>query len=147
MLIDFAVQHPRAIVGLVPDLEPVLRAHDIAEGDLSDLFAQRHFGALRERFTSSIGDLVARELLEETAGRSSASIELRITTRGRDAAELFLSSMAVTIRSLARVISDGWGTRNVERLVSEIRTSIPDESDRLAGLVRPFGGWVDEAAL
>jgi hypothetical protein len=146
MLIDFAVQHPRSVRTLVPELDAVIRAHGLQKHDLSDAFAERHFGVMRERFLAVIADLIARDLLVEAAGSGSADqLTLRATEAGRITAGRFSSALSLGLRAMCSVLSDAWRRRNVRDLATEIRKAIPDESQFAADLREPFARWLVEA--
>jgi hypothetical protein len=145
MLIDFAVQHPRSVRALVPELDAVIRAHGLQKHDLSDAFAERHFGVMRERFLAVIADLVARDLLVEGAAGSADQITLEPTEAGRLTAGRFSSALSLGLRAMCSVLSDAWRRRNVRDLATEIRKAIPDESQFAADLREPFARWLVEA--
>jgi hypothetical protein len=90
ILLDFAMQHPRSLQSLVPELDTVVRAHSLKKYDLSDLFAQRHFGTTRERFLATIEDLIARDLVAESPVLAdSTSGSLKPTAEGLRVAKSF----------------------------------------------------------
>lgn len=146
MLIDFAVQHPRAVRALVPDLDLVIRAHGLQKHDLSDAFAEKHFGIMRERFLAVVAELVARDLLAEVPGTGSPDqLTLEPTERGRHVAERFSSALSLGLRAMCSVLSEAWRRRNVRDLATDIRQAIPDETQFAADLREPFARWLVEA--
>lgn len=146
MLIDFAVQHPRSVRTLVPELDAVIRAHGLQKHDLSDAFAERHFGVMRERFLAVVADLVARDLLVEAAASGGANQpSLEPTKVGHLTARRFSSALSLGLRATCSVLSDAWRRRSVRDLATEIRKAIPDESQFAADLREPFARWLVEA--
>jgi hypothetical protein len=146
MLIDFAVQHPRSVRTLVPELDAVIRAHGLQKHDLSDAFAEKHFGVMRERFLAVVADLVARDLLAEVSGAGGADqLTLKPTEAGRAVAGRFSSALSLGLRAMCSILSDAWRRRNVRDLATEIRKAIPDESQFAANLREPFARWLVEA--
>lgn len=146
MLIDFALQHPRAIRSLVPDLECVIRAHGFQKHDLSDAFAEKHFGVMRERFLAVVADLIARGLLTEISRTEAADqLAMDMTSNGRVVAERFSSALSLGLRAMCSVLSNSWRRRNVRDLATDIRRAIPDESKFAADLREPFARWLVEA--
>lgn len=146
ILIDFAVQHPRAVRGLVPELDAVIRAHGLQKHDLSDAFAEKHFGIMRERFLAVVCDLLARDLLVEVSGAGGADqLTLKPTEAGRLVAGRFSNALSLFLRAMCAVLSDVWRRRNVRDLATEIRRAIPDEAQFAADLREPFARWLVEA--
>ena len=143
MLIDFSAQHPRSIVGLVPSVLQVVRAHGLQKTDLADLFAKRHFGSMREGFFAMVADLVSRDLLAETS-TDKADLFFAPTESGLAAAARFSSPLAIGLRALCSVLCDEWKRKNVSDLASEIRRTLPDESRMAADLGEPFAPWQGE---
>jgi hypothetical protein len=143
MLIDFAAQHPRSIVGLAPSVLQVVRAHGLQKSDLADLFAQRHFGSMREGFLDMVVDLVSRDLLVE-AGADKGDVAFAPTDAGHAAAVRFSSPLAIGLRALCSVLCDEWRRKNVRDLAGDIRKTLPDESRMAASLGEPFAPWLSE---
>jgi hypothetical protein len=142
MVIDFAVQHPRSLGDLAP-VASIAAAHGLGQSDLADLFAQRHLGTMRERFTFAVTQLVARRLVEEV--RTSGSVtQFRITDLGREAAGAFSSSLAIAIDAICSRLCEAWQRRRVDDILRDLRQTLPDESRTLAHLAEPFGIWLDE---
>ncbi len=137
MLIDFAVQYPRSISGLIPTVPAVVRAHGIEQGDLGDLFATRRLATLREDFIAVVSLLVGQRLVDEQE-RAGAASAFRINKIGRDAAAGFSSSLSLAIRALAEAACLAWKRRNTDDLRSEIRRALPDSSRDAAELARPI---------
>ena len=146
ILLDFAVQHPRSVRSLVPDVDAVVRAHGLQKNDLSDLFAQRHFGTIRERFLVVVSDLVARDLLVELpVAPNSDLVGMKPTESGFEIARRFSSPLSLALRAVCSVLCDAWRKRNVRDLANDIRKAIPDESQLAANLAEPFAPWLIEA--
>jgi hypothetical protein len=143
MLIDFAAQHPRSIVGLVPSVLQVVRAHGLQKTDLADLFAQRHFGSMREGFFAMVADLVSRDLLAEISA-DKADLFFVPTASGLAAAARFSSPLAIGLRALCSALCDEWRRKNPRDLANDIRKTLPDESRMAASLGEPFAPWLSE---
>jgi hypothetical protein len=144
-LIDFAAQHPRSLGALVPSEREVVRAHGLRKYDLSDLFAQRHFGTMRERFFSVVADLVSRGLLAEASSDEKADVMFfALTELGATVAARFSSPMAIGLRALCSVLCEEWRRRPVRDLANDIRKALPDESRLTESLTQPFAPWLSE---
>lgn len=146
ILIDFAVQNPRTVLGLVSGLAPILRAHGLEKADLADVFASRRLDNARERLRTSLTDLVARGLIAEVP--PSATVELSafvLTSDGRAVSRSFEGAYALALRDLAGTVSAAWHRRSMRDLVGLIRKSIPDQSLQALQLSESFGEWMLEA--
>ena len=147
MLIDFAAQQPRALKPLVPALERVLRAYRLHQADLSDLFAERQFDVLRERFSAVITDLLARDLLKEIHDAEpelATAARFALTERGRAIAGQFSSVMSLSFRALYEVLCETWRRKNVGELARAIRVALPQQARGIAELSVPIPTWLGE---
>jgi len=145
ILIDFAIQNPRSVLGLVSGLAPILRAHGLEKGDLADVFANRRLENARERLRTSLTDLVARGLVAEAP--PSPTVELSAflpTAEGRTIARSFDGAYASALRDLASTVSAAWQRRSVKDLVALIRKALPDQSLQALQLSESFGQWMLE---
>lgn len=143
VLIDFVTQNPRLFLSLLSDLNPVLKAYDLQEAGIADLFASRRFESARERFQVVVSELVARDLLhEDSSATGSDSAAFRITEAGGLVAGRFTSSLSQAIRSVAAVAANHWRRRSYRELVGLIRRSLPDQSSEASRLTRPFAEWL-----
>ena len=143
ILIDFAVQNPRTIIGLVSGLAPVLRAHGLERADLADVLANRRLETARERLRTTLTELVARGLVSEVPPSPSVEISAFIpTSEGSVVARSFQGSYATALRDLAGTVSAAWHRRSVRDLVALIRKSIPDQSLLAVQLSESFGDWM-----
>lgn len=146
ILIDFALQHPRSVRHLVPELDVVIRAHGLRQVDFSDLYVQRHFNTTREAFLVIVVDLLARSLLEPLVQDSNAASHAFVPTpTGVQVAQAFSSPFALALRAVSSVLCTSWRKRNLRDLAKKIREDLPDESRRVAALTEPFAGWLLEA--
>lgn len=144
-LVDFALQHPQPIPAIVPEVEPVIRAHALYRQDLGGLFARRHYGSIRERFTLTVSDLMARGLLDpSTVDGLDDTESYRVTKLGLDVAAQFTTGLSIGLRALAGVLTDTWSRKNVRDLAKQIRDALPDESELIATLGEPFAEWLEE---
>lgn len=145
MLIDFAVQYPRAFARLVPEVEYILRTHGFDEGDLGDYFAARKFTLIREDFFNVTSDLVSRELAEITQGESTTdSVLIALTDNGSALCKLFSSRLSQIIRLLSEAYADSWGSKDMKKLFSEMKFVLPNYSYLMEQLAQPFGSWIEE---
>lgn len=143
ILIDFAVQHPRAITTVLPSIAPVMRAHGLEKTDLADLFAQRHFMTRRGTFLVVAADLVARGLLDES--REKDSTRLQPTEAGQATASRFSGQLSLAIRALSSVICEAWYRKNPVELGVSLESSLPDQSRATSDLLIPFATWLGES--
>jgi hypothetical protein len=147
ILLDFAVQHPRALASLVPDVQPVVRAFGLQGDDVADLFAQRHLDSRRERFTAVLTDLLARDLVAEAPRQSDGSpVLLIISDLGKAIAASFTSPLSLTVRALAGVFSRAWRRPRVDDLLAHIRGALPDHALDIAHFAEPFSADGDRQA-
>jgi hypothetical protein len=143
LLFDFVLQNPRLFLAALTDLDPVLRAYGLQDAGISEFFAQRRLHTARERFQSTVSDLVARDLLHEHfAMPPTESAAFRLTELGKSTATLFTSEMADGIRSVAAVTCTQWRRRNSSELHRLIRQTLPDQSSEAARLTDPFAAWL-----
>ena len=143
ILVDFAVQYPRSVIGLVSGLAPVLRAHGLERADVADIFANRRLENARERLRTTLTDLVARRLVTEVPPSPTVELSAFTTTsEGADVARSFQGSYAAALRDLAGTVSAAWHRRSVRDLVPLIRKSIPDQSLFAVQLSESFGDWM-----
>lgn len=146
ILVDFAVQNPRTVIGLVSGLAPVLRAHGLERADLADVFANRRLETVRERLRTTLTDLVARGLVSEATPSPTVEISAFLPTEAGSAiARSFQGPYAGAIRDLASTVSAAWHRRSVRDLVLLIRKSIPDQSLLAVQLSESFGDWMGGA--
>jgi hypothetical protein len=144
MLIDFAVQYPRSIGALVPALPGIVRAYGIDQGDLGDLFATRRLQTIREAFTSTLSLLIARNLIDEILRNDSTATQLRVTERGRTAAQSFSTPLALAIRSLSEAVCTSWRNRNTDGIRDALGYALPNTAQEAAELTRPVSLGEDE---
>jgi hypothetical protein len=143
ILIDFAVQNPRTIIGLVSGLAPVVRAHGLERADVADIFANRRLENARERLRTTLTDLVARRLVAEVPPSPTVEVSsFTPTPEGARVARSFQGSYAAALRDLAETVSTAWHRRSVRDLVPLIRKSIPDQSLLAVQLSESFGDWM-----
>ncbi len=143
MLIDFSLEHPRFLISLVPEIGPVIRAHDLGKHDLGDLFAQQTFNSLRERFSTIVSNLIARDLATEIMPTAEdKAFMLRPTPLGQDIAKKLVSSVSIGYRAMCTVLCQAWKSKNLTALATDLRKSLPDESIARARLTEPFSPWV-----
>lgn len=143
ILVDFAVQNPRTVIGLVAGLAPVLRAHGLERADVADVFANRRLENARERLRTTLTDLVARGLVSEVPPTPSVEISaFTPTLEGTNVARSFQGPYAAALRDLAATVSAAWHRRSVRDLVPLIRKSIPDQSLLAVQLSESFGDWM-----
>lgn len=142
ILIDFAVQNPRTVIGLVSGLAPVLRAHGLERADLADVFANRRLETARERLRTTLTDLVARGLVSEVPPSPSVEVSAFIPTpEGSAVARSLQGAYATALRDLAGTVSVAWHRRAIRDLVALIRKSIPDQSQLAIQLSESFADW------
>lgn len=145
MLIDFGALHPRAIVGIVPQLDLVIRAHGLTHNDLTDAFVARQFGSARERFMTIVVDLAARDLIHAPDPHDDTlQVPLRLTDKAPSVVNAFASPLSMGYRSLFEVLCETWRRSNTQRLAAEIRLAIPDEAQFARRLRAPFAPWLGE---
>lgn len=143
VLIDFIVQHPRAVVHIFPDLMMTMKSHGLETTDFSDLFARRHFRTARELYLTTIADLLSRNLIDQNLEQGDV-ILVSLTDAGNLANAQLSSALSLSIRAISSVVCAYLKRRNIDDLWSEIRSTLPDESEALALLGQPFGDWLEE---
>jgi len=145
ILIDFVIQNPRFFLAFLSDLDPILRAYNLQEAGIADMFAQRRLETTRERFQATISELLSRDLIAESDGEGTTeSAVFRITASGKVAAGRFTSELSRAIRAVATVACTQWRRRNHRELQRMIRNSLPDQSSEASRLTRPFAEWLLE---
>ncbi len=143
VLIDFVTQNPRLFLVQLTDLHPVLRAYDLEEAGIADLFASRRFEGARARFQAVATELIVRDLVREDATVTDAeSAAFRVTETGSVVARRFTSSFSKAVRSIATVAATQWRRRSYRELSRAIRQSFPDQSSEADRLTRPFAEWL-----
>lgn len=147
MLVDFSLQYPRVLVPIMPEIVPILRAHDLGKQDLSDLFAQHHFDTMRERFLTVASCLVARNLVDEISEGTTQrdALLLKITPLGTNVAHRFTNSVSIAYRAISDLVCGAWQIRNLETLAADLRKALRDEPLLRAKLREPLAPWMAHA--
>ena len=144
MLVDFGVQFPHVAVELVPTLSLIMRGHGLAGADLSELFARRRFGTVRETFAGAVSSLLARDLCEEVDVNDGAPA-FRLVAAGESMSSQLTSSYAFAVRAMADALCDAWKRRNPKEVMRTLGQKIPDQALSLASVLSPFSEWLVEA--
>ncbi len=143
MIIDFVVQSPRLFVQQVPSLHAVIETFGFDKADVGELFAQRRFNTVREKYIENVCGLVAKDLLESSEEFSqSGPTSYRLTASGRQISEKFDSDLGILIIQITRHLADSWANVDIGRLSLEVRKSLPDQSLLAHELLIPFSDWV-----
>lgn len=140
ILIDFAVQHPRTLIPIAPEVKLVLEANQLAKSDFGDLFAHKHFGGMREKFISTLNDLIARALVVQSVTDEVFTVEP--TNEGLLISNHLSSAYSLALRALSEVFCSIWKRRPIDDLVTHIRTILPRDTEALIALGEPFGEWM-----
>lgn len=135
MIFYFIASQPRAVLGVVPNLEPILRSYDQENVDIADLFAQRQLATLHEEYYNTVSALISRDLVEQVIPSvSTAQVEISMTTLGKQSAMKFCSRMSYFIRDTARVLVNDFRTSSAKTLEKRIASGLPDQSTAISWL-------------
>lgn len=142
MLFDFVIQYPREIIHILPDLKITLAAEDLDEVDLSDVFAKRSLENINERFNETLSCLTARNLVvQEMPTETNPEFKIKLSGLGKERVKLFQTPMSKSIREISIDLVNAWHKKNPSKLLSEIFSLLPDQSDDVINLSTPFEVW------
>jgi hypothetical protein len=145
VLIDFALQHPKAIEKLVPTISLIIRAHGSQKSNIGDAFAHRKFSNIREEFSEIISGLICRELIDESLDNDKFnSTAYEITQKGNQVASLYTSSLSIAFREISLELSYIWKRKNNGTLANEIRKQMQGNMSMVNELTKPFYPWLRE---
>ena len=143
MYVDFAVRYPQLLVSEIPSLARAIVAYDLELRDLSDLFARRRYGILRETFASTVGCMVARDLTTEAT--TARVLAFQQTELGSNSARALGTPYARAIRALSEVLIDAWKARSLKHIAIVLNDAVPNQAVHLNQLTQPFSQWLVES--
>jgi hypothetical protein len=145
MLFDFVIQYPREVSRILPNLKLTLEAEDLLEVDLSDLFAKRNSENMYEKFNAVLSALTARDLIKQILPtENDGNLYLSLTSLGNEKVKLFLSPVSYAIRDISKVLIENWTRTNPNKLLSEVFSLLPDQSEAVQQLATPFEIWQND---
>ncbi|MBX9771897.1 MAG: hypothetical protein K2X29_11025 [Candidatus Obscuribacterales bacterium] len=145
MVFDFAVQYPRTFATLVPEVGYVIKSHGFSEADLGDYFVARRYTLIRDQFVDTLNDLVARDLVNPIVTKEPSEFLLfQVTEVGTEVAGRFETRLSQVMLLLSAAYCQAWGQKDMKKLLILIRQSLPDQSDMVQQLTKPFGSWLEE---